>query len=29
VLGHGGDLPLDFDELIRESFGELIGTPAG
>jgi hypothetical protein len=23
-----GLLPLDFDELVRESFGDLLGTPA-
>jgi hypothetical protein len=26
--GPDGMLPLDFDGLVRESFGELLGTPA-
>ena len=27
--GPDGVLPLEFDDLVRESFGELLGTPAG
>jgi outer membrane biosynthesis protein TonB len=27
--GPDGSLPLDFDELVRESFGDVLGTPAG
>jgi hypothetical protein len=27
--GPDGSLPLDFDDLVRESFGDVLGTPAG
>ena len=27
--GPDGSLPIDFDELVRESFGDVLGTPAG
>jgi hypothetical protein len=27
--GPDGSLPVDFDELVRESFGDVLGTPAG
>ena len=27
--GPDGSLPLDFDELVRESFADVLGTPAG
>lgn len=27
--GPDGALPVDFDELVRESFGDVLGTPAG
>jgi hypothetical protein len=27
--GPDGSLPLHFDELVRESFGDVLGTPAG
>ncbi|HXK15165.1 MAG TPA: hypothetical protein VNH45_11560, partial [Gaiellaceae bacterium] len=27
--GPDGTLPVDFDELVRESFSDVLGTPAG
>ena len=28
AAGPDGVLPIDFDALVRESFGDLLGTPA-